>query len=293
MMLVERSIDWPLTTFDLKLRLSNETTNGLIFVIISRRRFSTPTAATTSQQHRKADDSDTINSNSNHHHNSNKMTKDSDPSSEEVYGIVRTAPPPQQPQEDNVVRVRDPAKEIYGLLRSSGRRQPQQPPVYGSVRTHAPVKSEPTYLDVLQQKLFGAKQTGNQDDFEEPSYGVTRYQSPESSHPASSSSSSFEAVRDLLSSENAVENTDFGASDSGKEEGSSFDLIRERLLNTRPRSPTTKHDAEQNKSLRRKNSKKRRRNVSLNYYFFKRTVPGLWLILNGPLRVPFPITYFR
>jgi hypothetical protein len=70
--------------------------------------------------------------------------------------------------------------------------------------------------------------------------------------------SSFETVRELLA----------GSEPTGAttEEGSSFDLIRERLLNTRPR-----HQPDQSKSLRRKNSRKRRRNVSrvLKANFFK------------------------
>jgi hypothetical protein len=73
-----------------------------------------------------------------------------------VYGIVRTSPPQQQQQQqqDNVVRVRDPAKEIYGLLRDrTNGRGPhgRHPPAatFGTVRTHAPAKSESTYLDAL------------------------------------------------------------------------------------------------------------------------------------------------
>jgi hypothetical protein len=157
--------------------------------------------------------------------------------------------------------VRDPAKEIYGLLRdrsNSRGRQQQQPNVYGNVRTHSPVKSDQSYLDVLQQKLFG-KNVNSQEETE-PSYGVVRYQ-PENPSPASQTSvpaSSFETVRELLAANEAANPGSLGS--AGPEEGSSFDLIRERLLNTRTRNPT-----EQNKSLRRKNSRKRRRNVS-NYF---------------------------
>ena len=161
------------------------------------------------------------------------------------------------------MRVRDPAKEIYGLLRdrSANGRGPTKPHVYGNVRTHAPVRGEQSYLDVLQQKLFGKNSNNNNNNQEEgePSYGVVRYQEGNSSPPSQPSppASSFETVRELL----AANDGSAGGSGNGAvsaEEGSSFDLIRERLLNTR-----AKNQLEQNKSLRRKNSRKRRRNVSL------------------------------
>jgi hypothetical protein len=131
--------------------------------------------------------------------------------------------------------------------------------VYGNVRTHSPVRSEQSYLDVLQQKLFGKNNNNNNQEEGEPSYGVVRYQegnsSPSSSQP-SQPASSFETVRELLAA-NDVSTGGGGGGAVSAEEGSSFDLIRERLLNTR-----AKNQLEQNKSLRRKNSRKRRRNVS-------------------------------
>ena len=194
--------------------------------------------------------------------NNNKPDPDSDQNSaEEVYGVVRTSPPQQQQQQqpqqqpDNVVLVRDPAKEIYGFLRSSGRGghlRGHQPHVFGSVRTHAPPKTEPTYLDVLQQKFYGQNQENP--DQAEPSYGVVRHHAPENS----GNSGSFETVRGLMSADSSAETFNSGNSGSGNEEGSSFDLIRERLLNTRNRN---RNNPDPEKSLRRKNSRKRRRNV--------------------------------
>ena len=215
-------------------------------------------------QHRKVEDSD------NNNNNNNLDPEPEQSSAEEVYGVVRTSPPQQQQQQqqpqqqqqqqqDKVVLVRDPAKEIYGYLRSGGRghHRGHQPQVFGSVRTHAPPKTEPTYLDVLQQKLFSRNPDNT--DQAEPIYGVVRHHAPEN---AGNSGSSFETVRGLMSADSSAE-TSPSSGFSGNEEGSSFDLIRERLLNTRNRN---RNNPDPEKSLRRKNSRKRRRNVRADLF---------------------------
>jgi len=218
----------------------------------NRRRFSNPTASTTAASQQRLNEKEV-----------NKVTADTRDSEEEVYGTVHTAPKEKQspPSNDNSMQVRDPAKEIFGLLRdreSSFHHHRQQPPIYGNVRTHAPEKPEGnSYLDTLQQKLFG-RNPNNKDSGE--SFGTVRYHVDDNNVPQSA----FETVRGMMATSNNIP----GRTEDGQR---AFDVIREKLMNTRQRNNpdfnnnnniNNNNNNNNTKSLRRKNSRKRRRNVS-------------------------------
>lgn len=162
----------------------------------------------------------------------------------EVYGIVKThAPPPQAPQ------VRDPTKEILsGLYRSSastGSRPARPQFYYGRVIDREPVEKPPSNsnFQLLRQELFGASNSPSSED-KSPVYGtVHRFASPNDK-----SASQLDRVRSLLAQEEGDE--------VNEQSKNAFDRIRDRLLKS------TRKKLHRTRNLRRKGSKKRRRNVS-------------------------------
>ena len=158
----------------------------------------------------------------------------------EVYGIVKThAPPPQAPQ------VRDPTKEILsGLYRSStSRPRPRPQPYYGRVIDREPVEKPPSSnFQLLRQELFGAPSNPRPED-KSPVYGTVHRFAPNEK-----SSSQLDRVRSLLAQEEGNE--------VNEQSKNAFDRIRDRLLKS------TRKKLHRTRNLRRKGSKKRRRNVS-------------------------------
>lgn len=197
------------------------------------------------------------------------------PPQESVYGIVKTHAAPT-----SKLHVRDPAKEIYGLLRersaSKSAKSKSALPVYSSgIRTHEPSSStkESSYLDQIKAAMLADEEAG--------------------SPLASSDVSAFGKVRSLVSASRLRSHQksksrgrshhqqgvsyDSGGGNSEltpESTENAFDLIRERLMNTRLPSSASKGGLKsRSKSLRRKNSKKRRRNVS-NPNSFKYCIIG-------------------
>ena len=164
----------------------------------------------------------------------------------EVYGIVKThAPPPQAPQ------VRDPTKEILsGLYRSStSRPRPRPQPYYGRVIDREPVEKPPSSnFQLLRQELFGAPSNPRPED-KSPVYGTVHRFAPNEK----SSTSQLDRVRSLLAQEEGNE--------VNEQSKNAFDRIRDRLLKS------TRKKLHRTRNLRRKGSKKRRRNVSSVFSF--------------------------
>ena len=149
---------------------------------------------------------------------------------EEVYGIVKTHAPPQAPQ------VRDPTKEILSGLYGHKSQNLQQ--YFGRIRTHHHQEQKPvSHLQMLKNKLYG---TESENSKSEPVFGTVQ-------HRFKPKESKLDLVRSILAKEEGVE--------VNVESKNAFDRIRDRLLNTRVRSS-------RERSLRRRGSKKRRRNVS-------------------------------
>ena len=162
----------------------------------------------------------------------------------EVYGIVKThAPPPQAPQ------VRDPTKEILSGLYSTSRPRPsplQFQPYYGRVIDREPEVEKPSKFQLLREELYGANNQ-NSEDSKSPVYGtVHRFA------PTEKSSSRFDRVRSLLAQEEGPE--------VNEQSKNAFDRIRDRLLKS------TRKKLHRTRNLRRKGSKKRRRNVSIKAF---------------------------
>ncbi len=170
-------------------------------------------------------------------------------------------------------QVRDPAREIYGLLRERTAaaakydQSSSHAPVYGDMRTHQPSSSpssNPSYFELLHSQLLEDKglETG-QDGDDEPSYGTVRYAEPE--EPATPALSSLDRVRLMVSearNEQQRYNNNVADDDDDGVAEDAFDLIRQRLMNTRLGSNRGQRMLSRSRTLRRKDSKKRRRNVS-------------------------------
>ena len=194
---------------------------------------------------------------------------------EQVYGIVKTHAPPQAPQ------VRDPTKEILsGLWRStSSRSLPSQmsqtqnspassfhhtggkkhfQPYFGRIRTHSPSSnqigqsSEPiSKLELLRNELYGGSRPDKSSQQSEV-YGTVHHRfNPNAAGDSSSLDSKLDLVRSILAKEEGTE--------VNEESKNAFDRIRDKLLNSR--NHRVRPPKERN--LRRKGSKKRRRNVSI------------------------------
>ena len=211
---------------------------------------------------------------------------DEEPSEEnpdsQVYGIVKTHAPPQAPQ------VRDPTKEILsGLWRStSSRSLPSQlsqnsqnspaassfhhhtggkkhfQPYFGRIRTHSPSSnqigqqsSEPiSKLELLRNELYGGSRPDKSSQQSEVVYGTVHHRFNPNVAAGDSSSSldtKLDLVRSILAKEEGTE--------VNEESKNAFDRIRDKLLNSR--NHRVRPPKERN--LRRKGSKKRRRNVSI------------------------------
>lgn len=154
----------------------------------------------------------------------------------------------------NVQGVRDPYKDVYGLLRersTSGSRTNWGPVTYGKVHTHQPASSEAgdsSFLDLIKQKLRGSEAKAEVEVEAEPEYGVIH-----NFAPATQPSSSFDKLRDLMAA---------SSSPASAETEDKFDLIRQSLMN-QPVSKSRALLSPSTKALRRKElEKKRRRNVS-------------------------------
>ena len=206
----------------------------------------------------------------------------SEENSEQVYGIVKTHAPPQAPQ------VRDPTKEILsGLWRStSSRSLPSQlsqthqtspsasssfhhtggkkhfQPYFGRIRTHSPSSnsigqssSEPiSKLELLRNELYGGSRPDKSSHQQSEVYGTVHHRfnpNAAGSDSGSSLDSKLDLVRSILAKEEGTE--------VNEESKNAFDRIRDKLLNSR--NHRVRPPKERN--LRRKGSKKRRRNVSI------------------------------
>jgi hypothetical protein len=123
---------------------------------------------------------------------------------------------------DNTIRVRDPAKEIFGTVRNHGYDGPHhhRPHVYGTIRTHSPLHhSHPkSYLDILQQKLWGKDR--DIPDSRDVVYGKERH------YHVETSPSWFKTVQGMVHNQNKNTHPGLGM----------FDIVREKLLSIRHRN---------------------------------------------------------
>ena len=224
------------------------------FSELQRKKFSAHTVSGTTDKVDPADDS-------------NEAEQDEQP----VYGIVKTHAPPQAPQ------VRDPTKEILsGLWRSASRSSSSQntnhhqspasalhqhhtggkkhfQPYFGRIRTQSQGSSSSKPLSkfqLLRNELYGnsVDATGNGNKQPEV-YGTVHHRFNPN---AGTDKSRLDLVRSILAKEEGME--------VNEESKNAFDRIRDKLLNTRNHRVRSSQSTERN--LRRKGSKKRRRNVS-------------------------------
>ena len=163
--------------------------------------------------------------------------------------------------------MRDPTKEILNGLYNrdpggapgGGRRRRPPPPrfqsYFGRVRTHQKPDNKQSQFQLLRKELFngGAGKAGKPDHVvtDGPSYGTVHRFSPAAA--ATEKSSSLDLVRSILAKEEGPQ--------VNEESKNAFDRIREKLLNTRTRNHRVRQTSRE-RNLRRKGSKKRRRNVS-------------------------------
>ena len=224
------------------------------------------------------------NSSSMHSRGLNHTRSSSSSFDEGVYGVVKThhvpvstpSTPainiPSPTSRYNTIRVRDPAKEIFGMFRQRSKSlrnrhsKQQQQQNGGNSRKHHygkihlqtsnnhPRKSS-SYLDLLQRKLYGP--TKDDESSNNEVYGVVQQ------YPSSSRSrSSYEKVRDILADQRGSLGYKDDLQLSPGE--SAFDRIRERLMKTRARDRLNMPKS----YLRRLRSRKRRQNVSTLGMFF-------------------------
>ena len=156
----------------------------------------------------------------------------------------------------STLKVRDPAKEIYGFLRehspenddddsssSNNIKNEDKEEIYGTVHSHAPENGGgSSYLDLVRDELLpGGRGQAGHSRGESDNFGVVRYHQRK---PASSSP--FDVIRGRVR-------------ETAKEEEDPFEVIRQRLMNTRSRL-----NSGSKKGFRRKSGDKkhRRRNVS-------------------------------
>ncbi len=183
-----------------------------------------------------------------------------------VFGVVHT----HEPVRPNGMHVRDPAKEIYGLLRGStghSKSTSSTPALsdFGNVRTHedeVAAEAEQSYFDKLREKLHRESGGGDIGGDNRSSYGVVRFSEQ---HPTTSPTpSSLDRVREMVAA-NRMEND---IEDEEGEDTSSFDLIRDRLMNTRltsgRRTAAARLHGARNRAFRQKEESRqhRRRSVS-------------------------------
>ena len=164
----------------------------------------------------------------------------------------------------NTFRVRDPAKDLFGIFRQRNRQRKQhrqrnrnyhigkvhfKPPTYKDKST--------SYLELLQRKLYGVKSPNDIDSdgsSDNEVYGVVHQYSPPSSNQQSPSA--YEKARQMVASHRGSAGYEEALQlDSGE---SAFDRIRDKLMKTRARDKLNMPKS----YLRRLRSKKRRQNVS-------------------------------
>ena len=178
-----------------------------------------------------------------------------------VFGVLKT----HAPASKTAMHVRDPAKEIYSLLKekallSSGNSGGgAEHRVFGQVRTHGqPTTRRPSYMSILEKELYGARQDEG-DGRGRDSFGSAKYAPPSGGENDIPPTSSFEKVRAILAAESDRNDGE------AYEGGGPFDLIRERLMNapTSSSSASSKLISKDNRAFRRKSSRKtKQRNVS-------------------------------
>jgi len=201
-----------------------------------------------------------------------KQSRDRTSSSDIVYGVIKTHTSPQQ---EALPQVRDPTKEILrGLWGSSdysssrrggggGRRPPYHQ--YGRIQTHErpdSVVTPASPFQKLQTELYGPRRTGNTKDASEntSTYGTVHRFSPKTASSRVSTSSKLDQIRSMLNQESPISDNDneISASSSSSPSKNAFDRIREKLMNTRVRE---RFRTARERNLRKKGSKKRRRNA--------------------------------
>ena len=182
-----------------------------------------------------------------------------------MYGIVKTHAPPQAPQ------VRDPTKEILSGLwsRSTSTSQDSRSlhhtggkkhfqPYFGRIRTHSPAvsssqnfeqSSKPiSKLELLRKELYGSSSRPDKNQHQSEVYGTVHHR-----FNPNAGDTKLDLVRSILAKEEGNE--------VNEDSKYAFDRIRDELLNTRSHRVRTSKE----RNLRRKGSKKRRRNVSYIY----------------------------
>ena len=175
-------------------------------------------------------------------------------------------------------QVRDPTKEILrGLWGSSdysssrrggggGRRPPYHQ--YGRIQTHErpdSVVTPASPFQKLQTELYGPRRTGSTKDASEntSTYGTVHRFSPKTASSRVSTSSKLDQIRSMLNQESPISDNDNEISGSSSSPSkNAFDRIREKLMNTRVRE---RFRTARERNLRKKGSKKRRRNVSYTF----------------------------
>ena len=185
-----------------------------------------------------------------------------------VYGVVRTHAP--KPDFKNPLHVRDPAKEIYGLLnkQSSSSGGDDDNDVFGAVRTHtssAESNRPGSYIELLEKELYGDKPGKSaSSDSGESVFGKVRYEMPDGKAGDDASTASFDKVRALVAANRKQQKEKGGDEDATPREGQ-FDLIRQRLMNTRltssaasSSSPTSSLRGRGSKAFRRRKNRQRK-----------------------------------
>ena len=200
--------------------------------------------------------------------NSRITSSNKSSSNEDVYGIIKThhhvpvLPTTPNPANSNTsptsryntFRVRDPAKEIFGMfkqrsksLRNRQRKQHNNRKYhYGKVQLETPKNKPTSYLDLLQRKLYGTRDEASSNN---DVYGVVNQFAS-----SDRSQSSYDQVRELLASQARSQDDDLQLHPGE----SAFDRIRDKLMKTRARDKIHVPKS----YLRRLRSKKRRQNVS-------------------------------
>ena len=175
-----------------------------------------------------------------------------------------------QSEADRGLSVRDPSKEIYGLIRhrvseaDQALSSPKANNVYGNVNSHSSGETSPKqrYLDIVRKELYGEDTDTSFQPSTDDGYAVLRYQeSPSSARP-------LDKVRTLMLNEQSLKEED------NEEMGGSgvdpFDLIKQKLMSSSVGNARLSHGrgllGAAGKSLRRIDQSKRRRHVSSKYF---------------------------
>lgn len=164
-------------------------------------------------------------------------------------------------EDKDVMHVRDPAKEIYGLLKerdteSSTQVKPEKH-IFGQVKTHQEKNEnegrQGKYFDMIRNEMYpGSDQKGGDKSI---AFGSVRQHQSDKPY-----SSSFDQVRDMLNAQKTLDEDE-------DEQEDPFEAIRQKLMSSSHRriGSGRKTDRLFRKGLRRKTAKNRRRNVSQHY----------------------------